>query len=135
MGGKISICLIENYSLGHELLKYNLRKENDFEIVYEFSTIDECLKECTETCIDVIVTEMEISYFNTINKIRRIKEKLGNETKIIIYTTCCNKRIMEDYMLSGVVDDYILKDEGFNVVKNVIRSVLNTPKQYHFLNN
>lgn len=135
MREKISICLIENYIHGRDLLKYSLKKERDFEVVYEFNRMDECLKECLDTYIDVIITEVEISFFNTVSKLRRIKEKLGSEVKIIIYTTCDNKKIMEDYMLSGVVDDYILKDEGFDTVKSVTRGVIENPKKYHFLNN
>ncbi len=118
---KISLYVVEDYFLTRASYRHLLNATEDFELLGDFETAEECLEAMERKPADIVLMDLGLPYMNGIEATRIINEKYPG-TKVLVLTS----HEVEEEVLASVASGasgYVLKDLEFEEVKKVIRVV------------
>lgn len=118
---KISMYVVEDYFLTRASYRHILGNTEDFDLVGDFETAEECLEAMAKKPVDIILMDLGLPFMNGIEATKIINEKYP-DTKVIVLTS----HESEDEVLACVASGasgYALKDLDFEMLKKVIRVV------------
>ena len=110
-----------NYFLTRASYRHLLGGVEDFELLGDFETAEECLEVMEKKPADIVLMDLGLPFMNGIEATRIISEKYP-ETKVIVLTS----HEVEEEVLASVASGasgYALKDVEFEMLKKVIRAV------------
>ena len=120
---KISIYIVEDYSLFRLSYKKFLSEYEDIEVLEDFESAEECLEALEKEKVDVILMDIGLPCLSGIEATKIISRKYPN-TKVIMLTSH-NK---ENEVLSGLssgASGYAIKDINAEDLRNLILTVSN----------
>ncbi len=118
---KISVYIVEDYSLTRITYKCALKDFNDIEVIGDFETAEECLEALKMQSADVILMDLGLPYMTGIEATKIIHQKYP-EIKIIILTSHDNDDEVLSSLASGA-NAYALKDIETDKLHNLIKTV------------
>ena len=118
---KIKIYIVEDYFLTRVSYRHTLGKTEDFELLGDFESAEECLEAMKENPADVVLMDLGLPYMNGIEATRIISSEYPN-TKVIILTSHETDEEVLACTASGA-SGYVLKDLEVEHLRKVIRAV------------
>ena len=118
---KIKIYIVEDYFLTRVSYRHTLGKTEDFELLGDFESAEECLEAMKENPADVVLMDLGLPYMNGIEATRIISSEYPN-TKVIILTSHETDEEVLACTASGA-SGYVLKDLEVEPLRKVIRAV------------
>lgn len=128
---KITLCVVEDYFLTRSLYKKTFANDEEFEIIYDFSNAENCLKTFeeiennhpgTKKLPDVVLMDLGLPYMNGIEATRIIKEKYPEITVVILTSHSSDNEVLAS--LSSGASAYIIKNPNkVDELRNIIKSV------------
>lgn len=120
---KIKICIVEDYFLLRSAYKNSLNKIDDFEVIGDFETAEECLEMMETNPADIILMDLGLPcpYMNGIKATQILSEKYPS-AKVIILTSHETEQEFLACAASGALG-YVLKDSGHEILIHAIRAV------------
>ena len=118
---KIKIYIGEDYFLTRVSYRHTLGKTEDFELLGDFESAEECLEAMKENPADVVLMDLGLPYMNGIEATRIISSEYPN-TKVIILTSHETDEEVLACTASGA-SGYVLKDLEVEPLRKVIRAV------------
>ena len=118
---KIKIYIVEDYFLTRVSYGHTLGKTEDFELLGDFESAEECLEAMKENPADVVLMDLGLPYMNGIEATRIISSEYPN-TKVIILTSHETDEEVLACTASGA-SGYVLKDLEVEPLRKVIRAV------------
>ena len=118
---KIKIYIVEDYFLTRVSYRHTLGKTEDFELLGDFESAEECLDAMKENPADVVLMDLGLPYMNGIEATRIISSEYPN-TKVIILTSHETDEEVLACTASGA-SGYVLKDLEVEPLRKVIRAV------------
>jgi len=118
---KISIYIVEDYFLTRVSYRRTLEQAEDFEIMGDFESAEECLEAMEKKPADIVLMDLGLPFMNGIEATKIISGKYP-QTKVIILTSHETDDEVLACLSSGACG-YALKDLDFDTLKKVIRVV------------
>ena len=118
---KVKIYIVEDYFLTRVSYRHTLGKTEDFELLGDFESAEECLEAMKENPADVVLMDLGLPYMNGIEATRIISSEYPN-TKVIILTSHETDEEVLACTASGA-SGYVLKDLEVEPLRKVIRAV------------
>lgn len=119
--GKISLYVVEDYYLTRLTYVRNLKQNEDFEVLGDFSSAEECLNALKEKQSNVVLMDLGLPGMNGIEATKIIAENFPS-IKVVVLTSHDKKEELIACAASGA-KGYVLKDSTFDMVKKVIKMV------------
>ncbi len=120
---KIKIYVVEDYFLTRVSYKHTFEKIEDFNLIGDFETAEDCLKAMEENPADIVLMDLGLPYpyMNGIEATKILSEKFP-KTKVIILTSHETEEEFLACTASGA-RAYVLKDSDNDILSHVIRAV------------
>lgn len=118
---KITIYVVEDYFLTRASYRHILGSTEDFELLGDFETAEECLEAMAKKQADIVLMDLGLPFMNGIEATRIINEKYP-ETKVVVLTSHENEDEVLACVASGA-SGYVLKDLELDTLKKIIRAV------------
>jgi len=118
---KISIYIVEDYFLTRASYRHFLGNTEDFDLLGDFETAEECLSAMEKKPADIVLMDLGLPYMNGIEATKIIVEKFP-DSKVIVLTSHENE---EEVLACAAIgaSGYVLKDSEMETLKKVIRAV------------
>lgn len=134
----IKIVLADDHKIIREGIRQLIEFNEDMEVVAEYSNGRECLENINNIDIDILLLDINMPEINGLELLSELR-KNKNNVKVLMLTVHNEVEYIVKATNLGV-NGYILKDAGFEELKNAIYSVYNgdlyiQPKLIPFLNN
>ena len=120
---QIGILIVEDHPIVREGLKLIFEIDDQFKILDEASNGKEALGFIENQKYDLILLDIRMPIMDGMEFLQE-KEKLGNDTKVVILTTVDDKETIERAMAFGV-KSFILKDSTRDDMLRAVRAAVN----------
>lgn len=121
MTSKISLYIVEDYLLTRTTYKHYFTQHEEFEVIGDFETAEECLDALLIKEADIVLMDLGLPYMNGLEATKIINQKFPR-TKVIVLTSHDHDEEILASLSSGA-NAYALKDITFPDLINVIREV------------
>lgn len=121
MTSKISLYIVEDYLLTRTTYKHYFTQHEEFEVLGDFETAEECLEALQAKEADVVLMDLGLPYMNGLEATKIINQQFPR-TKVIVLTSHDQDQEIFASLSSGA-NAYALKDITFTDLINVIREV------------
>lgn len=118
---KIKIYIIEDYFLTRISYVKHFSSEENFELLGDFGTAEECLSAMEKEPADVVMIDLGLPTMNGIQATKYLKEKYPN-TKSIILTSHENENEIMASIACGA-RGYILKEMPLEKITEIVKAV------------
>ena len=118
---KIRVFFVEDYLLIRKSLVHILNKAPDIEVIKDFVSAEQCLKELETTQVDIVIMDLGLPGINGLEATQKIT-KLYPEIKVIILTSHENENEVLAAMSMGA-KAYCLKEIEAETLYTVIRQI------------
>lgn len=118
---KIKIYIIEDYFLTRISYVKHFSSEENFEVLGDFGTAEECLSAMEKEPADVVMIDLGLPTMNGIQATKYLKEKYPN-TKSIILTSHENENEIMASIACGA-RGYILKEMPLEKITEIVKAV------------
>lgn len=122
---KIKILLVDDHLIFLEGVLHLLSKHEDFKIVAAHKNGIEALKTLQSESVDLLITDISMPDINGVELIKHAKE-LKPELKILVLSSFQQIQSLE------LIDGYLLKENGFEVLSDAIRTIVTDNKSYFY---
>ncbi len=117
----IKIMLVDDHKLIREGIRQLIEFNDDMEVVSEYSNGSECLANIDNDDVDIILLDINMPEINGLELLSSIRKK-RNSVKVLMLTVHNEVEYIVKATNLGV-NGYILKDAGFEELKNAIYAV------------
>ncbi|HPI79447.1 MAG: response regulator transcription factor [Cyclobacteriaceae bacterium] len=122
------IFLIEDDEIYAEFVKKALGQNPDYQ-VNSFFTAEEALKAVNGKLPDVLIIDYKLPGMSGIELYEKIKDKIGDQTKVIMLSALDDGNMVLSFIQKGV-RDYVIKDE--NVIES-LEAILSGKEDDYYL--
>ncbi|MGK7947221.1 MAG: response regulator transcription factor [Xenococcaceae cyanobacterium] len=126
----IRILIVDDQKTIRELLKINLEKNKDLEIVGFAVNGKEAIKQVQELTPDLVLMDINMPVMNGLRATKVISQKFPN-TKVIVFTTNDNDKYL-NFALDVGAKGYLLKDTSD---EEISKAIYHAQKGYFYLEN
>lgn len=121
MTTKISLYIVEDYLLTRTTYKHYFTQHEEFEVLGDFETAEECLEALQAKEADVVLMDLGLPYMNGLEATKIINQQFPR-TKVIVLTSHDQDQEIFASLSSGA-NAYALKDITIPDLINVIKEV------------
>lgn len=125
---RMRIFLIEDDEIYAEFVKKALGQNPDYQ-VNSFFTAEEALKAVNGKLPDVLIIDYKLPGMSGIELYEKIKDKIGDQTKVIMLSALDDGNMVLSFIQKGV-RDYVIKDE--NVIES-LEAILSGKEDDYYL--
>lgn len=118
---RIRIVLVEDHAILREGLKALIEMESDFEIVGEFSCVEDGVNGIRDLQPDVLLTDLALPGLSGIELLSQVR-RLSPRTRKLVLTAHENEEYIRAALNAGA-DGYVLKDANSGELMLAIRTV------------
>ena len=118
---KIRLYVVDSCLLSRIAIKNILKENSNFEILGDFNSVLDCIKQMKKTPADIVICELELSDINGIEAIKLIKNN-SPKTKIIVLSSIEDENMVLPCLANGACG-YVIKKEELEL-KNIINVVI-----------
>lgn len=120
--------MIEDDEIYAEFVKKALGQNPDYQ-VNSFFTAEEALKAVNGKLPDVLIIDYKLPGMSGIELYEKIKDKIGDQTKVIMLSALDDGNMVLSFIQKGV-RDYVIKDE--NVIES-LEAILSGKEDDYYL--
>ena len=125
---RMRIFLIEDDEIYAKKIKKALGQNPDYQ-VNSFFTAEEALKAVNGKLPDVLIIDYKLPGMSGIELYEKIKDKIGDQTKVIMLSALDDGNMVLSFIQKGV-RDYVIKDE--NVIES-LEAILSGKEDDYYL--
>lgn len=119
----IKICVADNQPIIHYGIKNYLEGKSDFSIVADVKNFDSILETIKSCFFDVLIVDLDLDGFSTINLIKNFVKNYPN-TKVLIFSGLTENMYAPNAIKAGV-STFISKNSDLETLENAIVRVHN----------
>ena len=117
---KIRLYIVDSCLLSRIAVKNILKENTDFEIMGDYSSVLDCIKQMKKNPADLVICELELSDIGGIEAIKLIKNNFP-KIKIIVVSSIEDENMVLTCLANGVCG-YVIKKEELELI-NIINVV------------
>lgn len=120
IGRKLTVCIIEGRINIRKYIEQTFKTSSDFSCLPAFRNGDNACKEIPPLCPDIVLADIRLYGMNSIQCIRRLKEKCPQTQFIMFSIDVENEEIFFDFLLTGANGCFLEKTPG-NMISMTIK--------------